>query len=165
MFWIGLLLFGTVIGVISGMLGIGGGVLLVPGLVLLFGFSQAEAQGTSLAVLIPPIGLFAAIVYYQHGFIRLPVAGLIAAGFMLGAYCGARFVPHISPSYLRLAFGVVLLFLGFVFVLNSNDTRSGVALPAGLAALIATVMARILRRQAAPKQPLPPPSGDQEYHI
>src|SRR4029079_12703277 len=58
-----LLLFGVAIGMASGLLGIGGGVLLVPGLVMLFGFSQAEAQGTSLSVLIPPIGIFAAMVY------------------------------------------------------------------------------------------------------
>lgn len=101
MFWFWLLLFGAAIGAVSGLLGIGGGVLLIPGLVMLFGFSQAEAQGTSLAVLIPPIGIFAAMVYYQHGMVRLPVVGFIALGFMLGAYCGARFVPHASPTHLR----------------------------------------------------------------
>ena len=60
-----LFLFGTCVGILSGLLGIGGGVVLVPGLILFFGFSQPEAQGTSLAVLIPPIGLFAALVYYK----------------------------------------------------------------------------------------------------
>ena len=58
-----LALFGVAVGILSGLLGIGGGIVLVPGLMLLFGFSQPEAQGTSLAVLIPPIGLFAAMVY------------------------------------------------------------------------------------------------------
>src|SRR5262245_27323466 len=74
-----LFLFGVAIGVVSGLLGIGGGILLVPGLMLLFQFSQQEAQGTSLAALIPPIGIFAAIVYYQNGHVRLPVAGAVAA--------------------------------------------------------------------------------------
>lgn len=165
MFWFGLLLFGAAIGAVSGLLGIGGGVLLMPGLVLLFGFSQAEAQGTSLAVLIPPIGIFAAMVYYQHGFVRLPVVGLIAAGFMLGAYFGARLVPHVSATHLRLAFGVLLLYLGFVFVWNSNDSRPGVALPAGAAAVLSAVVARFFRLRLPPKRPLPPPVGDQEYHI
>jgi len=165
MFWFWLLLFGIAIGIVSGLLGIGGGVLLIPGLVLLFGFSQTEAQGTSLAVMIPPIGIFAALVYYQHGFIRFPVVGLIAVGFMIGAYFGARLVPHVSPTYLRLAFGILLLYLGFVFVLNPSDSRTGVALPAGLAALISTAAAWFFRRQAKPKKPLRPPGGDHEYHI
>lgn len=64
-------------------------------------YSQAEAQGTSLAVMIPPIGIFAAMVYYQHGFVCLPVVGFIAVGFMIGAYFGARFVPQVSPTYPR----------------------------------------------------------------
>ena len=165
MFWFWLLLFGAAIGAVSGLLGIGGGVLLVPGLVLLFGFSQTEAQGTSLAVLIPPIGIFAALIYYQHGFVRLPVVGLMAVGFMLGTYFGARLVPHVSPSVLRLAFGLLLLYLGFVFVLNPSDRRTGVALPAGVAAVLSAVVARFFRRRVTPKRSLPPPSGDHEYHI
>ncbi len=85
MSWFLLFLFGVAIGIVSGLLGIGGGVLLVPGLMLLFGFSQSEAQGTNLAVLIPPIGIFAAMIYYQNGYVRLPVVGLIALGFVFGA--------------------------------------------------------------------------------
>lgn len=165
MFWFWLLLFGMAIGIASGLLGIGGGVLLIPGLILLFGFSQTEAQGTSLAVMIPPIGIFAAVVYYQHGFVRFPVVGLIAVGFMLGAYLGAKLVPHVSPTHLRLAFGILLLYLGFVFVLNPSGSRTGVALPAGIAAVVSVVVARFLRRRVAPKESLPPPGDDQGYHI
>ena len=76
-FYFQLFLFGVFIGVISGMLGIGGGIILVPGLMLLFGFTQQEAQGTSLAALIPPIGIFAAMVYWQHGFVKIPVAAAV----------------------------------------------------------------------------------------
>ena len=165
MLWFWLLLFGVAIGVVSGLLGIGGGILLIPGLMLLFGYSQAEAQGTSLAVMIPPIGIFAAMVYYQHGFVRLPVIGLIAVGFMIGAYFGARLVPHVPPTYLRLAFGVLLLYLGFAFVFNPSDSRSSVALPAGVSALLSTFVARFMRRRITRKTALPPPSGDHEYHI
>ena len=165
MFWMSLLLFGVAIGTVSGLLGIGGGVLLIPGLVLLFGFSQTEAQGTSLAVLIPPIGIFAAMVYYQHGFVRFPVVGCIAVGFMFGAYLGARFVPHLSPAHLRLAFGVLLLYLGFVFVFNPSDSRTSVVLPAGVAAIIAAITARVGRRRLISRPALPPPGSDHEYHI
>src|SRR5687768_7893067 len=83
-----LLAFGMAIGTVSGLLGIGGGILLIPGLMLLFGHSQQEAQGTSLAAMIPPIGLFAALVYYRAGHVQLPVAGMIALGFAVGAYFG-----------------------------------------------------------------------------
>jgi len=165
MLWFWLLLFGVAIGVVSGLLGIGGGILLIPGLMLLFGYSQVEAQGTSLAVMIPPIGIFAAMVYYQHGFVRLPVVGLIAVGFMIGAYFGARLVPHVSPTHLRLAFGVLLLYLGFVFVFNPSDSRTGVALPAGVAAVLAAFATRFMQWRIRPKTALPPPSGDHEYHI
>lgn len=113
-----LLLFGVVVGILSGLLGIGGGIVLVPGLMLLFVLSQPEAQGTSLAVLVPPIGVFAAVVYYQHGYVRLPVVGWIAVGFLLGALIGAKLVPMIPLTVLRIAFGVTLLYEGFTFVMS-----------------------------------------------
>ena len=122
MSWFLLFGFGLGVGILGGLLGIGGGVVLVPGLILLFGFSQAEAQGTSLAVMIPPIGLFAALVYYQHGFVRLPVVSLIAGGFMLGALLGAKVLPHVPVATLRILFGILLLYIGFSFILS---TRGG----------------------------------------
>src|SRR4051812_13081127 len=100
MSWFWLFLFGVAIGIVSGMLGIGGGVLLVPGLMLLFGFTQQQAQGTSLAVLIPPIGIFAALVYYRHGDVNLPQVGFIALGFVVGALLGALLVPYIPQAVL-----------------------------------------------------------------
>lgn len=160
-----LLAFGIFVGVVSGLLGLGGGILLIPGLVLLFGFSQAEAQGTSLAVMIPPIGIFAAAVYYQHGFIRLPVVGFVAIGFMLGAYFGARLLPYVPLTLLRTAFGVLLLYLGFTFVLRTGDSRTVVALPAALATIVSALIGRVYRRRVIAKRTLPPPAGDLEYHI
>src|SRR5206468_10158505 len=122
------------------MLGIGGGIILVPGLMLLFGFTQQEAQGTSLAALIPPIGIFAAMVYYQHDYIKIPVAAAVAFGFMLGAYGGALALPRIPIDWLRLAFGALLLYVGssFVFVGFPPKTVFAAALPAGIAALLTT---------------------------
>lgn len=164
MLWLGLLLFGLAIGMLSGLLGIGGGVLLVPGLILLFGLSQPEAQGTSLAVLIPPIGLFAALVYYQNGYIRLPVVGLIAAGFLIGAYLGALLVPQVPTSFLRTAFGVLLLYLGFVFIWAPSDRRTSAALPAGVAAVVTVIVVKVLRRQIVTR-PRPESSEGPDYHI
>ena len=163
--WLLLFAFGVGIGVLGGMLGIGGGVVLVPGLILLFGFSQAEAQGTSLAVMIPPVGIFAAMVYYEHGFVRLPVVGFIAAGFMAGAFLGAKLVPHLPMEHLRSVFGILLLYLGFMFIMSPRGSVTDVALPAGLAAVVAGSLAWIRRRQRPGKIKVQPPTEDQEYHI
>ena len=161
-----LLLFGVLVGILSGLLGIGGGIVLVPGLMLFFGLSQPEAQGTSLAVLIPPIGVFAAAVYYQHGYVRLPVVGWIAVGFLLGALLGAKLVPVIPPTMLRIAFGVILLYEGFTFVMIPFATRTAAALPAGVATIGATMAASFIRRKREKKHPgQEKPSEDLEYHI
>src|SRR4029079_15525132 len=96
---------GVVVGLLSGALGIGGGIVIVPGLVFLFGFSQLEAQGTSLAVLSLPICLAAASIYYQNGYVRTGVVGLVALGFIVGAVAGAKVVDLVPTEALRVAFG------------------------------------------------------------
>lgn len=168
MSWFYLLAFGIAVGVLSGLLGIGGGVVIVPGLMLLFGFSQAEAQGTSLAVMIPPIGLFAALVYYQNGYVRLPVVSLIALGFMAGAFLGARLVPHLPLVPLRLGFGLFLLYIGFAFIMSPRGSAGQSALPSGIAAVVSAVVAYLLRRPKRPKSDRPAlraPDDDLDYHI
>lgn len=160
-----LFLFGLTVGVLGGLLGIGGGVVLVPGLMLLFGFTQPEAQGTSLAVMIPPIGLFAALVYYQHGYVRLPVVGWVAVGFLLGALLGARLVPTLPLAALRVMFGVLLLYLGFMFVFSPRASQTGAMLPAAVAAAVAALVARLLNREVRRRSPPAPPGDDVEYHI
>jgi uncharacterized membrane protein YfcA len=163
---LGLFVLGLAIGLCSGLLGIGGGVLLVPGLILLFGFSQQEAQGTSLAVLVPPIGLFAAIVYYHHGFLRLPVVGWVAAGFLLGALLGAYVVAYVPTAVLRIAFGSLLLFVGFQFLLNAFGARPATALPVLLITAFNWIFARLVhQRTTKPFMRLSPPGDDTEYHI
>src|SRR5206468_3244528 len=100
------LLVGLVIGAISGTLGIGGGVLLVPALIWIFGFDQPRAAGTSLAILVPPVGLLAAWAYYQKGLMDFEAAAWIAGAFAVGAYGGALVVPYIPLPTLRLLFGL-----------------------------------------------------------
>jgi len=166
MLYVGLFAFGILVGVLGGLLGIGGGILLVPGLIFLFGFTQPEAQGTSLAVMIPPIGLFAAYVYWQHGFVRLPIVGWVALGFVLGAFFGAKLVPIVPLAVLRLLFGILLLYTGFFFVLNPGGTKSTAALPSAVATIAAVVCGRILgRRIAISRRQLPAPGSDLDYHI
>jgi uncharacterized membrane protein YfcA len=165
--YVQLLLFGACIGVMSGMLGIGGGIILVPGLMLLFGFSQQEAQGTSLAALIPPIGIFAAMVYYQNGYVKIPVAGAVAVGFMFGALGGALLLPRVPIEWLRLAFGGLLLYLGcsFVFFGFPAKSISMAALPAGISAVLVALSAWLRGRLGPPLTKLPAPDAQTEYHI
>lgn len=102
------LLLGVTIGVVSGFVGIGGGAILVPALVYAFGMSQHEAQGTSLATLLMPIGAFGFWQYYRAGHVDLWLATLLAFGFAVGAYAGAVWAQDVSDVALRKAFAVLL---------------------------------------------------------
>jgi uncharacterized membrane protein YfcA len=110
------LLLGLAAGVFSGLVGVGGGVIIVPALVYLFNMSQHQAQGTTLALLVPPIGLLAALTYYKQGFVDIRVAAFICAGFFLGALFGARAANNVSDSVLRQLFGVVLLLMSMKMI-------------------------------------------------
>lgn len=105
----GYVLLGVVAGVMSGLFGIGGGLIIIPALIYIFGFSQHQAQGTTLGILVPPIGLLAAWVYYRQGYINIPVALLICGGFVVGGYLGAKFASGLTETILRKSFGVLLL--------------------------------------------------------
>lgn len=114
-----LLIIGLVSGIASGVFGIGGGVLIVPGLVYLLGFSQHEATGTSLAILLPPVGLAAVIEYYRHGSVDLKAALVVAAALLVGAWLGAVFANHLKGHYLRLAFGVFVMGIGVYVIFDA----------------------------------------------
>ena len=103
-------LLGLAAGTISGLIGIGGGVIVVPALCLL-GWSQHQAQGTTLAMLVPPIGILAAYTYYKQGYVDLKVAALICAGFFFGGLLGARMATAMSELILRRVFGAAILLI------------------------------------------------------
>jgi uncharacterized protein len=111
------LAFGLVAGVLSGLLGIGGGIFIIPGLVLLMGFSQKMAQGTTLAMMIPPIGLLAAWAYYKDNNVDLKVAGLMCIGFFIGGFFGAKFATALSEVALSRIFGVAMLVVSIKMIL------------------------------------------------
>ena len=95
------LLLGLIAGSLSGLIGIGGAIIIIPSLVLLFGLSQHTAQGTTLALMVPPIGLLAAWTYYKQGFVDFKIAGLICLGFFFGGLAGGKFATHIPDQVLR----------------------------------------------------------------
>jgi len=105
------IILGIVAGVLSGMLGIGGGVILIPALIFIFGLTQLQAQGTTLALMIPPIGLFAALRYYQSGNVKLGMAGFICLGFLAGGFIGANLVQNLPEPFLRKTFALFLFLI------------------------------------------------------
>ena len=107
----GYVVLGLVAGALSGVIGIGGGVIIIPALVYLFGLTQHQAQGTTLALLIPPIGLLAALQYYRAGYVDLKIAGLVCLGFFIGGLFGAKIAIGLSDLVLKRVFGGVLLLL------------------------------------------------------
>jgi uncharacterized membrane protein YfcA len=113
----GFLILGVVAGVLSGLIGVGGGVIIVPALVFFFKLSQHKAQGTTLALMIPPIGLLAAWTYYKHGDVDLRVAGLICAGFFLGGFLGAQWAARLSNTMLERVFGAALFAISIKMLL------------------------------------------------
>ncbi|HET7790230.1 MAG TPA: sulfite exporter TauE/SafE family protein [Gemmatimonadales bacterium] len=107
--WVLVGVVGLVAGVISGVFGVGGAVVIIPGLVLVAKLDQHTANGTSLASLLLPVGLLGTLEYYRRGQVRVGYAALIAAGLLVGAYLGARVAGSVSDIVLRRAFGGFLL--------------------------------------------------------
>jgi uncharacterized membrane protein YfcA len=109
-------ILGILAGILSGLIGIGGGIIIVPALVFLFGFSQHSAQGTTLALLVPPIGILAAWTYYKQGYVDVKIAGFICLGFLLGSLLGARFATGLSNVMLERIFGISLLLISLKMI-------------------------------------------------
>jgi hypothetical protein len=112
------LALGLAVGVFSGVVGVGGGLMMIPAMVLLLGFSQHQAQGTTLAMMVPPIGIAAAWVYYKQGFVDVKVAAICAVGFILGGFFGAKIATSMPDVMLKRVFGVVLLVLSIRMIMS-----------------------------------------------
>ena len=112
------ILLGLTVGVLSGLIGIGGGIFIIPALVYLFGFSQLQAQGTTLALLVPPIGVLAAWTYYARGYVDLRMAAFICLGFFFGGLFGARIATGLPNVVLQKIFGMVLLLIAIKMILG-----------------------------------------------
>jgi len=113
-------LSGLIVGMVSGLFGIGGAILLIPILVYGFHYSQHDAQGTSLAVLLPPIGILATYRYWQAGHVHFKVALIIAAAFIIGGYLGASVAVNVSPPLMKKIFGGLLTAVGIFMMLTGR---------------------------------------------
>ncbi|MBN2482705.1 MAG: sulfite exporter TauE/SafE family protein [Candidatus Omnitrophica bacterium] len=112
------ILLGLLAGVASGIFGIGGGTILIPAFIFLFGLTQHQAQGTTLALMVPPIGLLAAMRYYSEGNVKVSLAIFVCIGFFIGGYLGAEIAHRISEPLLKKVFGVFLLGVALKMILG-----------------------------------------------
>ena len=106
-----LLVVGLAAGMLSGLVGLGGGVIIIPSLIYLLHFSQQQAQGTSLGILLLPVGILAVINYYKQGYIDIRVVLIISVAFILGGWVGSKIALSVSQEALKKIFGSVLLLL------------------------------------------------------
>jgi uncharacterized protein len=111
-----LLVIGLAAGVLSGMVGVGGGLIIVPALVFFLGFTQHQAQGTSLGLLLLPVGILAVINYYNKGNIDIKVVAVMSIAFVLGGWIGSKIALSLSQESLKKIFAVFLFYVAFRFL-------------------------------------------------
>lgn len=104
-------LIGLAAGMLSGLLGLGGAIIIIPALVMFLGFSQQMAQGTTLIMMVLPVGALAAWQYYQQGFVEIKTALILAVMFFVGGFFGAKFAMHIPQETMKKGFAVVLMLI------------------------------------------------------
>lgn len=108
-----LILVGLAAGILSGLVGVGGGIIIVPALVFFLGFSQIQAQGTSLGLLLLPVGIFAVINYYKAGHIDLKVVGIMSLAFVAGGFIGSKLALRLDQEIVKKIFAVLLFYTAF----------------------------------------------------
>lgn len=106
-----LLLIGLAAGLLSGMVGVGGGIVVIPMLVAFLGYTQKEAQGTSLAFLLLPIGIFAVLNYYKAGFVNVKAAAIMIITFIVGSYISSKIAVNLPDDLIKKIFAVFLMFV------------------------------------------------------
>lgn len=107
---------GLFAGLLSSVIGIGGGIVIVPALVFLLLMNQKMAQGTSLALLLPPVGIFAVINYYKAGYVDLKVAGVLIVAFVAGSFVGSKFALGLPENIIKKVFGAFLMFVSVKYL-------------------------------------------------
>ncbi|QGY45166.1 TSUP family transporter [Maribellus comscasis] len=113
-----LIIIGLLSGMLAGVFGVGGAIIVIPALVFIMGLTQHQAQGTSLAFMIPPIGILAAWNYWKAGYVNWKFALILSLTFVVGAYLGSKFSVNIPDKVLRKIFGILLLFVAVKMIIS-----------------------------------------------
>ena len=138
-----LIAFGVLVGVFSGVMGLGGGAIMIPVMVLVFGLSQPMAHGTSLAVMIPPVALPAVIQYYRHGNVNVTMAAWMAVGVLMGSFFGAYIANALPKEQLKLVFGFLLIYVAAYTVFGKEHLARTTILSALLVVVAMAVFAAV----------------------
>lgn len=115
-----LVIIGLAAGILSGLIGVGGGIIIVPALVFFLGLTQKEASGTSLFILSMPVVILGVMNYWKAGQVNWKYGLVIAGTFLIGGYVGSKFAAKINPAVIKVIFGVIMLYVAFVMI------RSGI---------------------------------------
>jgi uncharacterized protein len=116
-----LILIGLMAGVFGGMFGVGGAIIMIPALVYFLGVDQHTAQGTSVAIMLPPIGLFAAYNYYKAGEVNIWYAVIIATAFLLGGYFGSMIALSLPENLMKKIFGILLILIALKMIFSRQS--------------------------------------------
>lgn len=122
-----LVLVGLAAGFLSGLIGIGGGIIIVPALVLLLGFSQKQAQGTSLGILLLPVGILAVIQYYKQGYLNVNYVLVVSAAFVLGGFLGSKLALSLPDAIMKKVFAVVLILIAIKIIFFDESKKDPIA--------------------------------------
>ena len=124
-----LILVGIAAGILGGLVGIGGGIIIVPSLIYFLSFSQKSAQGTSLGLLLLPVGIFGVLEYYKEGHVDLKIVAILAVGFLAGSYFGSRIALSLPQDTVKKIFAILLIIIAVKMLFfdkphkEENDTR------------------------------------------
>jgi uncharacterized membrane protein YfcA len=113
-----LIIIGLMAGILSGFIGVGGGIVMIPLLILFLGLTQFQAQGTALVAMLPPIGILAALNYFKSGYVKWEYAVIIALTFVIGGYFGSKLSLSLNPSTVKRVFGIVMLIAGVKMIFS-----------------------------------------------
>jgi uncharacterized membrane protein YfcA len=119
-----LITIGLIAGVLSGFVGVGGGIVIVPGLVYMLGFTQHQAQGTSLFILSMPVVILATMNYWKTGNVNWKFGLIVAATFVLGGYIGSKLALKISPGLVKFLFGILMAYVSFRLIVSGYQSLS-----------------------------------------
>jgi uncharacterized membrane protein YfcA len=120
-----IILVGVAAGILSGLVGVGGGIIIVPALVYFIGFSQKTAQGTSLALIMLPVGIFGVIQYYKQGHVDYRIVGILAIGFLAGSFFGSKLALSISQESLKKAFATLMIIIAVKMLFFDKPKKTG----------------------------------------
>lgn len=120
-----IIMVGIAAGILSGLVGVGGGIIIVPALVYFIGFSQKTAQGTSLAMIMLPVGIFGVMQYYKQGHVDFKIVGLLAIGFLAGSFFGSKIALSISQETLKKVFAVLMILIAIKMLFLDKAGKPG----------------------------------------